>query len=117
MMRAVRKLGAIAAVAMTLILAASPSMASSSTPSSSPPASPTGKQATSATNTRQPQDVDDVYLLNPSVGWASEDNSARLLMTTDGGAHWRDVSPPMLRQTGFVLASLVPDVTSPGSER
>ena len=104
MMPMVRRICAVAAVTMTLMLAASPSMALSSTPSSSSPASSTGKQRTTATSTRQPQDVDDVHFLNPSVGWASEDNSARLLMTTDGGAHWRDVSPPMLRQTGFVLA-------------
>ena len=105
MMRMVGKFGAVAAVAMTLMLAASPSMASSSTPSSSSPVSSTGKQPTTATNTRQPQDVDDVYFLTPTVGWASEHNSTRLLMTTDGGARWRDVSPPMLRRKGFGLAS------------
>ena len=105
MMRMVRKLGAVAAVAITLMVAASPSVASSSTPSSSPPASSTGKQTTTATNTRQPQDVDSVYFLTPRVGWASGDNSARLLMTTDGGARWRDVSPPMLRRKGFGLTS------------
>jgi photosystem II stability/assembly factor-like uncharacterized protein len=105
MMPIVCKLGAVATVPMTLMVAASPSVASSSTPSSSPPASSTGKQTTTATKTRQPQDVDSVYFLTPRVGWASEDNSARLLMTTDGGASWRNVSPPMLRRAGFALAS------------
>jgi photosystem II stability/assembly factor-like uncharacterized protein len=90
----VRKLSAIAAVIMTLTLAASPSLASST-----PRTLITAEQA---------QDVGAVYFLNPSVGWASVDSSARLLMTTDGGAHWRDVSPPMLRQmgqSGLALAS------------
>ena len=105
MMPIVCKLGTVATVPMTLMVAASPSVASSSTPSSSPPASSTGKQTTTATKTRQPQDVDSVYFLTPRVGWASEDNSARLLMTTDGGASWRNVSPPMLRRAGFALAS------------
>jgi len=91
-------------MAMTLMVASSPSVASSSTSSTSAGRS-TGKQATTATNTRQAQDVDDVYFLTPKVGWASEDNPARLLMTTDGGAHWRDVSPPMLQRKGFGLAS------------
>ena len=91
-------------MAMTLMLASSPSVASSSTSSTSAGRS-TGKQATTATNTRQAQDVDDVYFLTPNVGWASEDNPTRLLMTTDGGAHWRDVSPPMLQRKGFGLAS------------
>jgi hypothetical protein len=103
MMRSVRRIGAVAAVVMTLVLAASPSVASCSTLSMSPAGSSTRTQASTATNTRQPQDVDDVYFLTPSVGWASEHNSTRLLMTTDGGARWRDVSPPMLRRKGFGL--------------
>ena len=86
-----RRLGLVAAVAMTLMLAASPSVASS-TPHT-------------LTTAAQAQDVDGVYFLNSKVGWASVGNSARLLMTTDGGAHWRDVSPPMLRRKGFGLAS------------
>ena len=100
------RLGIVVTVvmAMTLMLASSPSVASSSTSSTSAGRS-TGKQATTATNTRQAQDVDDVYFLTPKVGWASEDNPTRLLMTTDGGAHWRDVSPPMLQRKGFGLAS------------
>ncbi len=91
-------------MALTLMLASSPSVASSSTSSTSAGRS-TGKQATTAMDTRQAQDVDDVYFLTPNVGWASEDNPTRLLMTTDGGAHWRDVSPPMLQRKGFGLAS------------
>ena len=86
-----RRIGLIAAVAMTVMLAASPSLASST-----PRTLITAAQA---------QDVGAVYFLNPKVGWASEDNAARLLMTTDGGAHWRDVSPPMVRRKGFALAS------------
>jgi photosystem II stability/assembly factor-like uncharacterized protein len=87
----VRKLGLVATVAMTLLLAASPSVASS-----------TPRTLTTAA---QAQDVGAVYFLNPRVGWASVDSSARLLMTTDGGGHWLDVSPPMLRRKGFALAS------------
>ncbi len=87
----VRKLGLVATVAMTLMLAASPSVVSS-TPRTS-------------TTAAQAQDVDSVYFLNPRVGWASVDSSARLLMTTDGGAHWRDVSPPMLKRKGLALAN------------
>ena len=77
MIPTVRKLVMVAAVAMTLMLAASPSVASSSTPSTSPAGSSTRTQASTAMNTRQPQDVDDVYFLTPSVGWASEDNPPR----------------------------------------
>jgi photosystem II stability/assembly factor-like uncharacterized protein len=77
---------------MALMLAARPNMASS-TPRTS-------------TTVTQAQDVDSVYFLNPKVGWASEDNPARLLMTIDGGAHWRDVSPPMLQRKGFGLGAL-----------
>jgi hypothetical protein len=87
-------LGAIATVAMTLMLAASPSVASS--------------RPRTLTTAAQAQDVGAVYFLNPRVGWASVGNSARLLMTTDGGANWRDISPPMLRkmrQSGLALAS------------
>jgi photosystem II stability/assembly factor-like uncharacterized protein len=76
---------------MTLMVAASPSVASS-TPHT-------------LTTAAQAQDVDGVYFLNSKVGWASVGNSARLLMTTDGGAHWRDVSPPMLRRKGFGLTN------------
>src|ERR1039457_2837977 len=75
--------GIVIAVVMTLVLAASPSVASCATLSMSPAGSSTRTQASTATNTRQPQDVDDVYFLTPSVGWASEHNSTRLLMTTD----------------------------------
>ena len=105
MIPTVRKLVMVAAVAMTLMLAASPSVASSSTPSTSPAGSSTRTQASTAMNTRQPQDVDDVYFLTPSVGWASEDNPTPLLMTTDAGAHWRDVSPPMLKRKGLALSN------------
>lgn len=31
-------------------------------------------------------------LLDSSTGWAATDH--RLLWTTDGGAHWKDISPP-----------------------
>jgi len=91
MMAAVRKLGLVATVAMTLLLAASPSVASS-----------TPRTLTTAA---QAQDVSAVYFLNPRVGWAGEDNPTPLLMTTDGGRRWRDVSPPLLRRKGFGLAS------------
>ena len=87
-----RKLALVGTVAMALMLAARPNMASS-TPRTS-------------TTVAQAQDVDSVYFLNPKVGWASEDNPARLLMTIDGGAHWRDVSPPMLQRKGFGLGAL-----------
>lgn len=91
-MSTVPKLGAIvAAVVMTVMLAARPNVASS-TPRS-------------ATRAAQAQEVDSVYFLSPTVGWASVGNWARLFMTTDGGGHWRDVSPPMLRQSGVGLAS------------
>ena len=45
-----------------------------------------------------------MHFLTPDVGWASEDNPSRLLMSTDGGVRWRDVSPPMLLRKGFALA-------------
>ena len=96
---------ALVLVVVTLMLAASPSVASSLTPFASGPGSSVRLLATSATNTPQSQDVDGVYFLNPRVGWASVGNWARLLMTTDGGAHWRDVSPPMLKRKGMALAS------------
>jgi len=95
---------AVATVPMTLMVAASPSVASSSTPSSSPPASSTGKQTTTATKTRQPQDVDSVYFLTPRVGWASE-KLGPAAHDDRRGASWRNVSPPMLRRAGFALAS------------
>ena len=87
----VGKLVLVGTAAMALMLAASPNMVSS-TPRTS-------------TTAAQAQDVDSVYFLNPRVGWASVDGSARLLMTTDGGAHWRDVSPPMLKRKGLALAN------------
>ena len=87
----VGKLVLVGTAAMALMLAASPNMVSS-TPRTS-------------TTAAQAQDVDSVYFLNPRVGWASVDSSARLLMTTDGGAHWRDVSPPMLKRKGLALAN------------
>ena len=88
----VGKLVLVGTVAMALMLAASPNMVSS-TPRTS-------------TTAAQAQDVDSVYFLNPRVGWASMDSPARLLMTTDGGAHWRDVSPPMLKRKGLALGAL-----------
>jgi photosystem II stability/assembly factor-like uncharacterized protein len=78
-------------VAMTMMLAASLSVASS-----------TPRTLTTAA---QAQDVGAVYFLTPRVGWASVGNSARLLMTTDAGAHWRDVSPPMLKKKVVALAN------------
>jgi photosystem II stability/assembly factor-like uncharacterized protein len=47
--------------------------------------------------------VNQVHFLSATVGWAASDNSSRLLMTSDGGAQWRDVSPPALRRAGYVL--------------
>jgi len=49
-------------------------------------------------------DVDAVHFLSPSVGWFSADNQSRLLMTTDGGRHWVNISPPLLRLQGRTLA-------------
>ena len=95
-----RKLAIFAALAIMLMLAASPSVTSTSTPSLAPSGSAVRLQVTTTA-----QSIDDVYFLNPKVGWASEDNPARLLMTIDGGAHWRDVSPPKLRK-GFGLGAL-----------
>jgi photosystem II stability/assembly factor-like uncharacterized protein len=92
----VRKLGLIATVVMTLMLAAGTSSASSS---------PSSASVAPRANARQAQDVDGVYFLSPRVGWTSADGSTRLIMTTDGGARWRDVSPPMLTRKGLGLAS------------
>ncbi len=87
----VRKLATVATVAVTVMLAAIPSVASS-----------TPRILTAAA---QAQVVGSVYFLNPRVGWASADNPTRLLMTTDAGVSWRDVSPPILRREGLGLAS------------
>lgn len=54
---------------------------------------------------RVSQDVDGVHFLTPDVGWATEDNDTRMVMTTDGGSRWRDVSPPLLLRHGWALAS------------
>jgi photosystem II stability/assembly factor-like uncharacterized protein len=37
--------------------------------------------------------VRDFKLLSPNTGWVSTGN--RLLFTTDNGAHWKDISPPV----------------------
>jgi photosystem II stability/assembly factor-like uncharacterized protein len=86
-----RKIASVVIVTMTLLLAASPSVASS--------------RPRTLTAGAQAQDVGAVYFLNPRIGWASVDSSGRLLMTTDRGGHWLDVTPPMLRRKGFALAS------------
>jgi photosystem II stability/assembly factor-like uncharacterized protein len=48
--------------------------------------------------------VDAVKFLSPAVGWVATDNDSRLMMTTDGGRHWVNVSPPALRLRGRILA-------------
>ena len=96
MMRTVGKLVVVATVALTVMIAALTTSASSS---------PSSGAVAPRVNTGQAQEVDGVYFLSPTVGWASVDGSTRLLMTADGGAAWRDVSPPMLRRTGFILAT------------
>jgi photosystem II stability/assembly factor-like uncharacterized protein len=68
--------------------------------------------------------IADFKLLNSSTGWAS--TGKRLLWTTDGGAHWKDISPPnpyddsyadvffLDEVTGWVLFShLAEDVDDP----
>ena len=55
-----------------------------------------------------PQDVDAVHFINSKVGWASEDNYTRLLMTTDGGTRWRVLSlPESLRKRLALTTGLV----------
>jgi photosystem II stability/assembly factor-like uncharacterized protein len=46
--------------------------------------------------------VGGVKFLSAAVGWA--DTGSRLMMTTDGGDRWVDVSPPALRARGRILA-------------
>jgi photosystem II stability/assembly factor-like uncharacterized protein len=102
----VRKVGVIAMVALAMALTAcTSSTAPSPTSSTSSTGTTTTTQARPITATSSPpQDVDAVDFLNANVGWATENNSTRLLMTTDGGVRWRDVSPPMLLRKGFILA-------------
>lgn len=64
------------------------------------------------TNTTRPASPPpDVYVrfITPKVGWASEGIPGRLFITTDGGIHWRDISPPVLMRKDFGLGS---DLTS-----
>ena len=46
----------------------------------------------------QPEDIDAVHFINSKVGWASEDNYTRLLITTDGGTLWRVLAPRVAAQ-------------------
>jgi hypothetical protein len=104
----VRKLGL---TLVTFILAVTLAACTSSTsPSSTSSTSTTGTttttQARSITATSSPpQDVDVVDFVNANVGWATEGIPARLLMTTDGGARWRDISPPNLLGKRLSFAS------------
>jgi len=45
--------------------------------------------------------VDGVKFLDSNVGWASTENQDQVFITTDGGRHWRDVSPPLRKNLTF----------------
>lgn len=46
--------------------------------------------------------VGDAGLVGPGLGWAM--NGLALWWTNDGGAHWRTITPPQIRETGDVVA-------------
>lgn len=46
-----------------------------------------------SSSTASAQHIQSMKLLTPQVGWATSGN--HLYWTTDGGAHWRDIAPPM----------------------
>jgi hypothetical protein len=54
------------------------------TPAVTPQVAPTGPVV--------PLPVVSMKMLSPASGWAS--NGSQLFMTTDNGAHWKDISPP-----------------------
>ena len=110
----VRKLGLTLIVILTVTLAACssttsppPASSTSSTSTSTTIQAPTTTttQTTIATTILPRQDVDGVKFLNSRVGWATTQNHSRLFMTSDGGLHWRAISPPMLARKGMSLAS------------
>ncbi len=43
--------------------------------------------------------IKDFKLLNSTTGWAS--TGGQLLLTTDNGAHWKDISPPNPNRDGY----------------
>lgn len=61
-----------------------------------------------ATGIAEMSNVDGVHFLSRSVGWIATYDNSRLLMTTDGGGKWVDVSPPVLRRKGSSLAGGLP---------
>lgn len=98
-----RKFATMSMAVLALFLAACTS--STSAPATAPSSTAAGATTTATTPSPPSQDVDSVHFFTPKVGWATVDNASRLLMTTDGGARWRDVSPPMLLRANFTLAS------------
>lgn len=59
------------------------------TPSSTPTVSPVKTSRGSAV-----AHVDAVHFMTPRTGWVTTTNARHLLMTTDGGASWVDITPP-----------------------
>lgn len=51
--------------------------------------------------------VQNFKLLTATTGWASTEN--RLLWTTDGGTHWKDISPPKPKQSFSNFANAIPE--------
>ena len=107
------RLRVVMPVALALMTLAACTSTSSPPPTSS--TSTTGSSTTTTTTQARPitttsspsQDVGAVHFLNANVGWATEGIPVRLLMTTDGGARWREVSPPNLLGKRLSFASVL----------
>jgi photosystem II stability/assembly factor-like uncharacterized protein len=47
-----------------------------------------------------------MHMINASTGWAASSTTDRILRTTDGGAHWQDVTPSGARKGAWTTSFL-----------